>query len=489
MMILHPFGYTPQQQGYTMIGIKNMSMDSYSLNCKIECAQVNSTWKPTLDFQQLQSGKIGKMFKSEKLLKLNELTFNVIIDGIKRKRITIEFDNIINDKLDKITNVIENIQNNLTSNDNGSNKAHIESTMKNNENLYKIALQQIVHCVNGKFDLEKEQKFMKCNVLRRYLEDQMSNQRCNVVLYGEETDDTKKFVLSIKEYLKKNPYSVIIHDPMIHNHSEYGNGVDYDQSKLIKKYKIDKHPRINALNGEWGVKTIRDIGRFTCLGEYYGRYMFVGDQEDCYGGTRKYDIIDEYAFMTQMKATMPHQYAEWFNSPMDQGVIPKGLRKYYIEDDDDDDDIDNASVVSLEPAYKKQKIGSTNNYKNKNHNYNTRDNYKAYNLKLNGNKRKRKYDEITDNVNVDVGFQVILDAYYVEKRCIFTFVNDARKYLNLCVAMTDDELKYVNTKFVTCFVNGWPRTFAIATKDIKKDEELFADYGPDYGIYLYAKNK
>ena len=84
---------------------------------------------------------------------------------------------------------------------------------------------------------------------------------------------------------------------------------------------------------------------------------------------------------------------------------------------------------------------------------------------------------------------MVLDAFYVEKRNIFTFINDARQRLDLCVDIDNDEQKYVNVKFVTCFVNAWPRTYAIASKDIKQGMELFANYGIDYGTYLHAKKR
>ena len=84
MMILYPFGYTATTRLYDDWYQKHSS--SYAFKCKIECAQVDVTWRDTIVFQQLQHCKIGKMFKSEKLLKLNTLIFNVTIDNIKQKR-------------------------------------------------------------------------------------------------------------------------------------------------------------------------------------------------------------------------------------------------------------------------------------------------------------------------------------------------------------------------------------------------------------------
>lgn len=150
--------------------------------------------------------------------------------------------------------------------------------------LGNIAKENMVH---REYDGETDWniKFVKCNVLRKYLEDKMLSKlkKTTVTLTGYHGDCASKYKAAIVEFLKINPISEkeYYHDPKIRNRSIYGTKSNYDQSQLLQRYKINNHSRIQALNGQYGVKAMLNIGRCTCLGEYYGRYLFLGDQEEC----------------------------------------------------------------------------------------------------------------------------------------------------------------------------------------------------------------
>merc|ERR1712129_376437 len=94
--------------------------------------------------------------------------------------------------------------------------------------------------------------------------------------------------------------------------------------------------------------------------------------------------------------------------------------------------------------------------------------------KMNASKHERMCDQ---------GFQVVLDAYSVSNRSPLTYVNDGRNNIRRCLVPTDEEKRFINIEFVTALVNGWPRTFGVTTRAIGQNEELFAYYGVDYGLY------
>merc|ERR1712154_270778 len=52
---------------------------------------------------------------------------------------------------------------------------------------------------------------------------------------------------------------------------------------------------------------------------------------------------------------------------------------------------------------------------------------------------------------------------------------------------TEEDNKYFNLEFVTVNVNGWPQTYLITTRDIKKGEELQTFYGKDFSVALKKK--
>merc|ERR1712154_138207 len=66
-----------------------------------------------------------------------------------------------------------------------------------------------------------------------------------------------------------------------------------------------------------------------------------------------------------------------------------------------------------------------------------------------------------------------------KKECnnlLFPFVNDCRMNIDN-KEPTPSDMEYFNVEFVGICVNGWPQTYLIATKDIKKGTEISTYYG------------
>ena len=62
-------------------------------------------------------------------------------------------------------------------------------------------------------------------------------------------------------------------------------------------------------------------------------------------------------------------------------------------------------------------------------------------------------------------------------------VNDARKNIENN-RWTKADRKRQNCGFRSVRINGWPSVFLETTKDVKKGDELFVDYGKKYGCLI-----
>jgi len=58
-----------------------------------------------------------------------------------------------------------------------------------------------------------------------------------------------------------------------------------------------------------------------------------------------------------------------------------------------------------------------------------------------------------------------------------SLINDSRWSL---AGEEDARHRRQNVVFLEVAVNGWPHTFIVTTRDVKKGEELLIDFGPDY---------
>merc|ERR1711933_167081 len=73
-------------------------------------------------------------------------------------------------------------------------------------------------------------------------------------------------------------------------------------------------------------------------------------------------------------------------------------------------------------------------------------------------------------------------------RLLFPFVNDCRINIDKKTPTSTDK-KYFNAEFVGMSVNGWPQTYLITTKHIKKGQELQTFYGEIFGLAIKEKAK
>merc|ERR1712129_241916 len=81
----------------------------------------------------------------------------------------------------------------------------------------------------------------------------------------------------------------------------------------------------------------------------------------------------------------------------------------------------------------------------------------------------------------------VVDPLIDERRNnLFPFVNDCRFDID-DKEMSEADEQYFNAEFVGMSVNGWPQTYLIATKDMKKGEELNAYYGEVFGLAIRNK--
>ena len=65
-------------------------------------------------------------------------------------------------------------------------------------------------------------------------------------------------------------------------------------------------------------------------------------------------------------------------------------------------------------------------------------------------------------------------------------MNDCRENINKAKLTKQDKLR-LNVSVMLININNWPVLFVITNKDIKKGDELFLYYGPDYHFNLQEK--
>ena len=71
---------------------------------------------------------------------------------------------------------------------------------------------------------------------------------------------------------------------------------------------------------------------------------------------------------------------------------------------------------------------------------------------------------------------------------LFAYINDGRFDISQAHP-TDADTNRFNLEFVNCIVNGWPRCFVITTKNIKINQQLFANYGCEYSDLIFQKKQ
>lgn len=90
-------------------------------------------------------------------------------------------------------------------------------------------------------------------------------------------------------------------------------------------------------------------------------------------------------------------------------------------------------------------------------------------------KKSQKKEEILQKI-------FIIDPFigeWGEDELMLRYVNDCRADINKPSPTTEDG-KYYNVEFAGLSVNGWPQTFLMAKREIKKGEELLTYYGDEF---------
>merc|ERR1712154_528110 len=83
----------------------------------------------------------------------------------------------------------------------------------------------------------------------------------------------------------------------------------------------------------------------------------------------------------------------------------------------------------------------------------------------------------------------IIDPFigdWKENELLLRYVNDCRADIDDSEPTIEDQRCY-NVEFVGMKVNGWPQTYLIAKRDIRKGEELMTYYGTEFSNAIATK--
>jgi len=235
-------------------------------------------------------------------------------------------------------------------------------------------------------------------------------------------------------------------------------GETVDLRKVIEKFEIKKHDRIPALNGQFGIKALMDIAENTCLGQYFGGEILQKAFGKVFDGTGEEHDHNIYAFdqkidpleIKKLKQKQKRLEIERESKRKHNGV--NGIRKALP--------ISHNNLWSMDE--------DTNNM----------------------NKGRRKRNESWLNEEGDVQNKVfIIDPFigdWKENELLLRYVNDCRADIDDSEPTIEDQRCY-NVEFVGMKVNGWPQTYLIAKRDIKKGDELMTFYGTDFSNAITMK--
>ena len=306
------------------------------------------------------------------------------------------------------------------------------------ESKYKRCISEIIRCFQPPSPLMALQQYHdKCQQLKEYIEIQYDSEEITHV----EINKDKQYEKAIDQYLEVNSKEDSDDEILLMRVNVYAKR--FKQLSVIEVYQIESHPRIPALNGQNGLKAKSDIRKGTILGEYFTVFALASDLEKLQG-THVYNKINEYGFNANVDVKISQEQAKYFL------LTPKQEHKPKQEDD----------AFGFEmPPRKRQKL----NYHNHNHN------------------------EIKDDDGdmFERTLKLVLDGYSSTKKSILLNMNDYRT--DLAIDHPEEREKYMNVRFVTVYVRGWPRIFAVAIKDIKAGEELLTYYGEYHETMQQAK--
>eukprot|EP01084_Bolivina_argentea_P279684 478161_1 len=281
-------------------------------------------------------------------------------------------------------------------------------------------------CFINKINNPKPQSTsIKCNEYKIKKLRQLTKENKEYVIQTADKDE--QYLSQFENYIftnkENNP------DPFIH----INENQKFHQSSLLKKAKCKRstYLRCPKLKNQFELIAKKTIPANVVIGEYYGREMMAEDLNFLH--TKQQIRINEYGFTGEI-------YLQLSKSE---------INAFYTEQDMDK----KRESEVIEPPLKKRKIDSNSN----NNNNDNKDN-------------ETKIDHI---------FRIVIDGINVKKPPLLVWMNDCKADINLMFP-TDDDLKFMNVKFVNAYLQAWPKVFAVTCKEIKQGEALWADYGPAF---------
>jgi len=194
---------------------------------------------------------------------------------------------------------------------------------------------------------------------------------------------------------------------------------------VIGKFQITAHARIPALNGQFGIRALCDIRRHTCFGQYFGGEIVQSAFGKVFDGTSEEHDHNIYAFDQRIDAAELRRLRQ------------KELR------------MQGASEAEVE--------------------------------------QMTRAEDTSEEATKPKVF--IIDPFigdWTGDELLLRYVNDCRADIN-CEEPTAQDSKFYNVEFVGMSVNGWPQTYLIAKRDIRKGEELMTYYGTEFSNAIATK--
>ena len=217
------------------------------------------------------------------------------------------------------------------------------------------------------------------------------------------------------------------------------------QSEYVQVNDVLNHQRIPSLNGQKELRAIKDIPKYTVIGEYYGYEWLENDFDDIYSGTLNYFEVNEYAFNECVVAKVSTEFIAKMNKSFDENDI---------------EEIDHYQ----EPLKKRRKLNKDE-------------------------KETETEDENEDNDNlIKQQFNVIIDGWNMDRKSPLCFMNDCRKNIEI-YQPTKNDLKHKNVEYVTIWKYGWPKIYAITINDIKAGNELLSYFGPMFSNAIKQRKR
>ena len=318
-----------------------------------------------------------------------------------------------------------------------------------NDNDIESEIERYTNCIKELINLMKMKKMPKedlvelvkhetlhfCSKKVELLHDHMVKEYQTTEIKGEIEIETKQekykeYFPAIKSFLTMNDIQDI--NPKI----KIGPNCFVPLNNVIRKYNIIEHDRIPELKNCFGVRAIKNIPKYTVLGQYIGVLTLKDEYNTIYNDSSDECLFNTYNFDIPLNV--------WINNELHEKIF--GYR-----------------------------------FKQKN----------CRKTKRNKKKKVEQKSEFELKYPINKTFTVVCDALRLHKKmkdiCPFMFVNDCRKDINM-KKPTYDDFKYWNIEYVTCYdFNSWPRIFIVTRCDIKCGQELYGYYGENFGISMAAK--